>query len=357
MNINKLQSYSVKINQRVSTKPQVSQNATKALSFGSLRVAKLMHEASKVPNNIWQNGVLVQNPEIRNFIGKLDCLNVSEKLYFVNAYCDKSGFPSLKKVTEKIDEEIMRAINKLAPQARINPMFVAYSSISSLGRDMALPGSDADGFYILTDKMQNEVFNRASVGFEMDQRIIESTGKHFPEVVSREEVLRGLDLAESKIKENRLLDKESQYKANIDYSGKSFVKAGELNIDVAETLDSRFDKMQVNLAGFFVELLRGGKVVFNNIEQKDLDKIRKTFFYKYSNMYRQEGLKGHLKPKLYNRIELSERFAQMTLEEQFNICKDLWEASFGVENEKSKAYHLLFDFGDVLDMYKKLGVL
>lgn len=219
---------------------------------------------------------------------------------------------------------------------------------------MALPGSDADGFYILTDKPQNRVFNRATVGLEIDQRILESTGKHFPEVVSKREALYGLGLAENQIKENKLLDNESIYKKNLDYSGKSYVEAGKLNIDIAKTLSNPIDKDIVNLAGFFVELLRSGKIVLNNIAESDLKNIKDSFFYKYSNMYRQEGLKGHLKPKLYNRIELSKKFNSMSIGEKFQVCKELWKTSFGIDNPKTNELHLSFDMGDVLEMYKKL---
>ncbi len=324
-------------------------------SFHSLRVAQIMKEASTVPSKIWKEGTLIKNPEVQNHINKLENLNFCEKIYFVKAFCKKTGFPSLKKVTEKIDEEIIGAVNKLSPEGQVNPLFIAYSSISSAGRDMALPGSDADGFYILTDKPQNPIFNRATVGFKIDQRILESTGEHFPEVVSKREALYGLGLAENQIKENKLLDNESIYKENLDYSGKSYVKAGKLNIDIAKTLSNQTDKWAVNLAGFFVELLRSGKIVLNNLAENDLKNIKNTFFYKYSNMYRQEGLKGYLKPKLYNRIELSKKFNSMSMSEKFQVCKELWKSSFGIDNTKTDELHLNFDMGDVLEMYKKLG--
>lgn len=323
-------------------------------SFHSLQVSEMMKEAAHVPSMVWENGNLIKNPEVQNYINKLENLNFLKKIYFVKAFCNKTGFPSLKKVTEKIDGEILRAVNKLSPEGKVNPLFIAYSSISSVGRNMALPGSDADGFYILTDKPQNRVFNRATVGLEIDQRILESTGKHFPEVVSKREALYGLGLAENQIKENKLLDNESIYKKNLDYSGKSYVEAGKLNIDIAKTLSNPIDKDIVNLAGFFVELLRSGKIVLNNIAESDLKNIKDSFFYKYSNMYRQEGLKGHLKPKLYNRIELSKKFNSMSIGEKFQVCKELWKTSFGIDNPKTNELHLSFDMGDVLEMYKKL---
>lgn len=325
------------------------------VSFKSYNVVRYMDDIAKVPARIWHEGRLVKNRDVNKYIEKLDNFTKEEKRFFVKEFCRRTGFPSLDKVSDRIDKEIMNSVEKITQKAGVIPFFVGYSSISSLGRRLALPGSDADGLYVLTDRPQNMYFNRAVLGFDMNQRIIESTGEHFPEVVSLIEVLQGIEITEKIFNEKIDKSKLKTYQENIQYGGKSFIKAAEFNIDLAEHVEPEM-KLLVNLSCFFVELLRSGKVLLNNIDARTLAKIKSSAIYKYSNMYRQEGLEGRLKPKLENRIDICERFENLSDDVQFEICKSILEQSLGVKEDSTPLFEK-FNFGDIVEMYKKVGML
>lgn len=347
----------MKIYNELQIKNQNNHSKVFKLSFQANKVDRILSSASKVPANIWTMRGFQSNPEAKKFLGIFSSLKLEEKAYFIKKYCEETGLPNLKEVTNKINKEILRAVNKISSKSDVKPLFVGYSSISSLGRELALPGSDADGLYILMDKQQNEICNISTIGLDMNQRLVDTTGEHFPEGMCIDNVMQGLDMAEYFIKENKLLSNESDYKEKLKYSGDSYIEAGKLNLDIAKHIEDREYKFLINRTGFFVELLRSGKILLNDIDKKDLDRIKKTFFYKYSNMYRQEGLKDSIKPKLQNRMQLEEDYKSMQLEDKFEFCKDLWERSLGAESSKHKKYFLNFDFNDILEMYHRLGQL
>lgn len=307
-----------------------------------------------IPSKVWIDGKLVNNPDIINQLKPMQNFSPQEKKNFVTEYCDMTGFPDLKEISRKINEEIVKVITECCRLRNTTPLFTGYERNCSVSREKALPGSDCDGFIVVTNKPQWEGVNRAELGFEMNQRIVDSTGMHFPEVFSIEELMPAIKKAESIFWENRLWENEEKYLQNLSDNGNSYVKAAQFNIDIAQYAKNDFEKDMICHAALFVENLRAGKVLINNIDEDTLNYIKRTAFYRYSNITRAEGLSGKLKPKLENREILSQNFPQMSDEEKFQVCKNLLMSSMGIETDTQGCFKS-FDMGDILELYKKIS--
>ncbi len=299
----------------------------------------------------------VENPEASACLSKLDNLTPLEKKAFVKEYCDMTGFPDLEKVSTNIDKEILNTLDKITEATGQKPLFVGYDINNSVGHRMALPGSDCDGLMIVynTDYPGPIWPLTLDFGDIINQRMVNITGTHYPDVLGIEFLKQSISKADNIFSKIATPEKVAQYEKNLTYDGKSYVQAAQFNIDIAQHLDKN-DRDAVCWAGFLAEMLRAGKVLLNNISPSDMDFIKRSALYKYSNTMRQEGLKNMLKPKLENRAVLSRRFQDMSDEEKFEVCRDLLRNSLGVktENTADGAFEE-FDMGDILEMYKKIS--
>jgi len=143
---------------------------------------------SKIKTYIWINEQPIRNPEFDTYIEKLDNLTDKEKKQFVKTFCEKTGYPNLEQVQKNMDNEIKRAIDVCFKDSDAKPLFAGYSSVCSVGKAVALPGSDCDGLFIVSDKPSGEnVPYRHDIGDEINQRILETQGTHYPELFSIEE--------------------------------------------------------------------------------------------------------------------------------------------------------------------------
>lgn len=328
---------------------------TVEISFKQSPAKSLLSRVKYIPSKIWSQEGLIPNPELKNYLYEIEKFSEFEKRDFVKSYCEMTGFPDLKKVSEKIDNEIVSNILKMTEANGAKALFTAYGQNCSVGRQRALPGSDCDGFFIVLDRPQNSELNRASFGFAMNQRIVDSTGMHFPEVFSMEEMMSAIKDAEELFWKNGMWKKDSIYQQNLTYDGKSFIKAAEFNIDLANLAKNNFQKDMICHASLFVEELRAGKALINNIDENTLKFIKNSILYKYSNIVRTEGLKNKFKPKLENRIRLCKDFANMNDEEKFQTCKNLFASSIGIESKDQHGCYEEFDMGDIIELYRKIS--
>ncbi len=308
-----------------------------------------------IPTEIWVADKRIKNPEIVGKSKAMEGFSQSEKNNFVKEYGKMTGFPNLKEVTNKIDNEILKSVKELGREENMKPLLVAYDSNCSVAREKALPGSDCDGLIVITDTPESEKMNRAVLGMKMNQRVVDTTGKHFPEMFTIEQMVSAIEKAEEAYKENNLDKNKEKYQKNISYDGASFIKAGRFNIDIANCIEDTYERDMICHAALFVENLRAGKVLLNDIDEKTLDYIKGTSFYKYSNITRQEGLSKKIKPKLENRVMFVEKFSKMNDEEKFQACKKLMNASIGNEDKiGTEGCFENFNMGDILEMYGKI---
>lgn len=327
-----------------------------------LRFRNWFDEIKFVKSHIWQKSKegqiqeCVVNPNRMECISFLDNLSPIEKRAFVQEYCNLTGFPKLESISNNIDKEILSSLNKMIADTDNRILFAGYDKNCSVGRQKAFPGGDCDGLFIVVEKPLSEKVNRAILGDLMNQRIINSTGEHYPEVFELDDLIKSFKLADDVFNKISNPEKIKSYTNNITYDGKSYIKAAEFNIDIAENITDKFQKDMVCQAGFFAETLRAGKLLVNNLSEEDYNFIKNSALYKYSNMTRQEGLKNKVKPKLENRMELCAKFNQMNDDEKFDVCVDLLKNSFGIKSQNTtKEAFIEFDMGDIIEMYKKVS--
>jgi len=110
----------------------------------------------------------------------------------------------------------------------------------------------------------------------------------------------------------------------------------------------------------FVELLRSGKVLENNLSSSMIKKIKESPLFAYSNITRQEGLCDKFKSKHLERINTLKNFNELDFDTQFEIVRDIIYSSLEIKSEKNKA---LFEnintrqedeMGNILQMYEQL---
>lgn len=320
---------------------------------------KFFSEIKQIPSFIYseqENYKLINNPAAKKCMEVLDNLTPKAKKTFVKEYCNMTGFPSLEALTKNVDSEILSTLNKMVTKGNNKVLFAGYDRNNSFAKNLALPGSDCDGLFVIVEKPLSNCVNRLELGFGVNQRLAETTGAHFPEVFCFDEIKNAIYKAED-IVQNRLnlsSEKLKRYESNLSDNGNDFVKAAEFNIDISNQLNQKYDKEIICLSAFFVEFLRSGKVLLNNVDKGFLDYLKNTKFFKFSNITRQEAFQGVLKPKLEVRKELCKRYEKMNDEERFSICKDLFESSLGLGSGTQKGCFETFDMGNIMDMYKKL---
>lgn len=344
--------------QTTDIKPQVIKIFQETLPEETLtRYRDWFNQIKDFPAHIWEGGKTVSNPQAENLLRPLSFnLPETDKKAFIQEYCKMTGFPYIDRINENMHQEILTQLDNMVQGTGNRVLFAAYDSNCSIGRGKAFPGSDCDGLFVVVENGLSEKVNRFAFGNSINQRLLDTTGEHYPEVYPLEELLKYIDKVDEIFPNFATAEKIAEYENNILYDGKSYLKAGLFNIDLSEQLSSIEEKNMICEAGFFVEMLRGGKVLINTLPESVLKTIKKSSMYKYSNMTRQEGLRNKTKPKLENREELCRRFMEMNVDEKFEVCCDLLKNSCGIKPETgAKDAFENFDMGDILDMYRKIS--
>ena len=317
-----------------------------------------LQESAKIKSHIWEDAqdsrTCILNPKSEKYIEKLKKLSPLEKRAFVKEYCEMTGFPDLEAVSKKIENEILTNFEKGCELEDSKPLFVGYDINNSIGRRKALPGSDCDGLICITEDSKHNP--SLYLAHTVNQRIINMSGMHYPESLSLPFLKYCISTAEELSAQIASPDKIAQYEKNLSYDGKSWIKAAQFNIDLASKTREYWEKQYVFRACLFVEKLRAGKILLNNLPEDFIKYVKNTAIYKYSNIARQEALQKTLKPKIANRDEFCRRFNEMKLNEKFEICRELFEISLG-KNSTSRTKEIFepFDFGDMLEMYDKIS--
>lgn len=315
----------------------------------------LFEEIKYVQAKIWDGGHLIINPEVEKYIKIFENLSTASKRKFVKEFCNQTGFPDLKKVKEVMDSEIVNVTERLCSNAGYKPLFIGYSSSCSLGRAVAIPGSDCDGLFVVVDKkIDYNKINRGMLGNSINQRLLETTGKHYPEIFSINQLMRYIEMSDCIFDRIKTPQKIKIYEKNLERTDQDFIKAGTFNIDLASKITRSKDRNMMYLTAFFVEELRNGNILVNNIDKHTLNRIKSSAMYKYSNVVRQEGFKNNIKPKWTNRKVICKNFDKMNTEQQFDICLDIFKRSLGIKQQNKNSCYVDFNMGNIEESIKML---
>ena len=311
---------------------------------------KYFEDAKDITSYIWdmKAGHIVKNPKAEEYTSILDNLNKEQKAQFVKTFCQTTGFPDLNEVKKKIDKDITDTAKLVCRAGEREPLFLGYTSCCSVGKGTALPGSDCDGLFLVIDKMPDfKKLNNGLFGENINQRLVETSGAHYPELFDIEYLMQYVELADKIFKEIKTPEKIEEYKKNLERSDQDFMTAGQFNIDLAKEVENDRTKNMLYLTAMFVEELRAGTVLINNLDAKTLRRIKVSSLYKYSNVVRQEGFKNKTKEKWEIRKQTCNNFYNMTPEEQFKLCREIFKSSLGIKEETKSDCYKDFDMGNI----------
>ena len=313
---------------------------------------------------------LLPNREVGNMLSDLDNCTNEEKKRLVETFERTTGFFDFDKIKEKIDAEIVSSCCEMLYRHNFSKddlKFIGYDSNCSLGRSLALPGSDADALFIIVDDTKSDnKWITAQMRWELkdivNQRILSTPANHLPEVLSVSFLERGLKLADEAYKKADFSDVDLQrFEQNLYNSSKDFVKCAEFNIRLAELLpEDTQTRDEFYKTAMLAELIRNGKVLVNNLPNEISAKIKQSPLYKYSNLVRQEGLKYSQKYKYQKRRELQAKYQESDMNTKFEIVKELLKENYNLgSDEKNSLYSNTqqdgFDaMGNIDEMWHKI---
>ncbi len=289
---------------------------------------------------IEQESRFVPNPAAHK-LRALDNLSYFEKREFVDDFCKMTGFPDFAKVAARMDKEITGAIYKLSGQEGFDVLFIGRDRNSSLGRQMAFPGSDPDAlFYIINPQGEKPWWFAGDIRWKLkdniNQRVLSTHAGSLPEVLTLDYIKEGLELVDETFKKLDFSGADlERFKENLFDNSNDFIKSAEFNIRIANAILPAQEKEKAYKTGMFVELIKDGKILANNFDEETLSRIENSVLYKYSNIIKQGGLQNNVKNKLTERVPLAQDFNGYSDDEKFSIVKDIIRKSFLLEPENT----------------------
>lgn len=292
---------------------------------------------------------LLPNREVRDVLLDLDNCSETEKEKLIEAFERITGFFNFEAIKEKADNEILSSVKQLLKKYNLNQddlKFIGYDKNCSLGRTIALPGSDADALFIIIDDSKfRDKWITAKMRWDLkdvvNQRIVSTPANHLPEVLSVSFLKRGLELA------NRAYEKANfssedlwQFRQNLQNSSNDFVKCADFNIRLAELLPCDTQtRDEFYKTAMLVELIRNGEVLINNLPEEFITEIKQSPLYKYSNLVRQEGLKNSEKYKYQTRRKLQEEYQNGDINTKFEIIEELLKENYNIGSDKNNSMY------------------
>ncbi len=290
---------------------------------------------------------LLPNKEIEHILADLNDCSKEEKESFIKTFEQTTGFFDFVEIKEKAKNEILSSVYQLLEKYNLSDddlKFIGYDKNCSLGRALALPGSDADALFIIVDdsKFPNEWLTaemRWDLKDIVNQRIVSTPANHLPEVLSVNFLKKGLKLAQDAFEKANFSEKDlGQFRQNIKNSSNDFVKCADFNIRLAELLPCDTQtRDEFYKTAMLVELIRNGEVLVNNLPEEFIVEIKQSPLYKYSNLVRQEGLKNSKKDKYKRRRELQEEYRNGDTNIKFEIIKELLKENYNTGSDKNNS--------------------
>jgi hypothetical protein len=222
----------------------------------------------------------------------LDNLSEDGKKLYTKDFKDRTGFPNLTEVSKRIEQHAVQSLTAAANETGVEVLYSGYDNSCSVGRSVALPGSDLDGWSILIRGTKED-----------KQRLFRSiTDKLDPAVFD----LWSLDI-ERIISEDELKSLSRYGRADL----------GQVRASAAAC------------AGILLETLREGRVLLNNLGSIE-SWIKESRLYRESNFLHKD-LPGNNSTKLKHQArENLKEFDRLTEEEQFIIVRIIQQVNEGI---------------------------
>lgn len=333
-----------------------------------LRLAKYsdVHDDAFVPYN--------KQIRLENYVFLDKLTSANDKKKFIEHFKEVTGFPNFGEVSNKMDLHFRKVISNAEKDLgnKFGKLFdihncSGFDPSCSVGLKRAFPGSDLDKGYIILGTSTNQgtgvsrlVYSYDDTNFinqfkgylweNLDQRLVSLNHREtFPEVMTQAQFNKTLDFLDEKTK---ILINENGKETYIKLKNSSIkepILAAQFNIDLAQKLDqytySGVSKDTAKNFAFFIESLQGNpsiknlvgkdpKMYYNNenLTCQIANRINTSPFAELSNVT-QTGAwirkldTGYRKQKLRNREEIEKNFNQWSVDEQYELVKDIIKAS------------------------------
>jgi hypothetical protein len=183
---------------------------------------------------------ILPNAEAIQSLEQLDKLNIAQKKQIIEEFCSMTGFPGFEAVTQNIEKEFNSSIHHLAEEENFDVKFTGYDSNCSVGRKLAIPGSDCDGLFMIIDtKAHKEPWYAGKIRWDfkdrVNQRILSTPANHLPEVLSTGFIEQGLEIAQSAFEKCNFSNADlNRFEELLNDDTNDFVKSAEFNIRMAQ---------------------------------------------------------------------------------------------------------------------------
>lgn len=322
-----------------------------------------------------------QNRYIRNHnLSFLDnIIFTKDKQNFIEHYQKITGFPDLKKVSINIENEFIRSLNTVANgfnDYKYGVVAAGYDGTCSVGKRMALPGSDLDKAFVILcgdylncwgeGKDEEIVANfKNRLWHATDQRILSyNHDTSFPTIMTINQIKDYIERLNT-VTKHVIFDPEKMQK-NVTEEYLDLMKAAEFNIEIAEQIPKRkyddaqhaLNKENVKNFAYFIESVRDGKKVISTYTFEELLKqIKDSDFFRYSNVAQMQAMKNAVdsgreqKSKIILRQSLPKDFKSWSVSKQFEFVKTLIRYSCEDEDMFIQYFH---NDRDIKEKYKPL---
>lgn len=304
--------------------------------------------------------------------------NSDEKRKFIEHYKELTGFPDLKKVSEKIESEFVRAVKKVesySPHYKV--LQTGYDGVCSVAKGKAFPGSDLDKAYIIIKGdseypfRDEDVVNtfKGHLWKNTDQRILSyNHDTSFPQIFTENQVKNLFNVVKSKTDSfglhkpielptpffeslfngSRTTTQFKKYQSLTNNYQDDYVEANPFFIKLCKEFPMRRSseldinnpsKENIKNFGFFLEAFRRGNTLGkldHDFLQGEASRISSSDVAKLTNLAQLNALKqgkNSDKLKLKAREQLEKEFNHWSTDKQHNLIKTLIKASCGDNTE------------------------
>lgn len=304
-----------------------------------------------------------QNKNIRNHnLSFLDEIILrKDKRILMEHYKKITKFPDLKAVSLNIENEFvrsMRAVTREFNDYKYDVIAAGYDGTCSVGKKMALPGSDLDKAFIILRGDVAKIWGQGKddeivanfkncLWFMTDQRILSyNHDTSFPTIMTVNQVQ---DYIERLNEVTKYVDFDKDFMSrNVREEYLDLIKAAKFNIDVAQQIPKRkyddelhaLNKENVKNFAYFIESVRDGKkLITSKIFEELVKQIENSDFYKFSNVAQMQAMKNAVqsgreqKNKILLRQTLKEDFNSWNIDKQFEFVKTLIKYSCEDESD------------------------
>lgn len=330
------------------------------------------------------------NKQIReynySFLDKLT--SPKDKLAFIQAFCEFTGFPNLEKMSKKIDEEYSSCLKEIEKEMQngysqgITLVRSGYDPNCSLGLRKSFTGSDIDKGYAIFDNTSAFLSDKdfadrvkGKLWSKLDQRIVSVNHPDtYPEIYTVRQINDTIDYLDKfsykgstpeesaknfpinflltlSLKLPRFFNSSTLEKDCLDLKNSDITDpytAAKFNRIVSMALPKNMREKVKNFA-FFIETVDENlrenypNTVLSKYYSTLYKKIMYSLFVRLSNVnqiraWHKRIQNGYLKTKLRNREKLEQDFSSMSIDDKYALIKDIIKASSNDQSDRFSQY-------------------